>query len=174
MTLQGTLDKIHNTVIITPGPGAIADPSGVNTQSDKALSLNVTIPLFSGGLVMAQTNQATYNFQVAEQQLEQVFRNTANITRQSYLNVISGIPKISADKLAIKSAVSSMTGLEESYRVGTETLVNVLTQQQNVLQAQTQYAADRYAYILNLLALKEAAGTLSFEDLRVINAWLGK
>jgi outer membrane protein len=62
--------------------------------------------------------------------------------------------------------------LEASYRVGTETLVDVLNQQQKVFQAQTQYATDRYAFVNNILALKQAAGTLSFDDLCAINAWL--
>ena len=62
--------------------------------------------------------------------------------------------------------------MEESYKVGTQTLVDVLNQQQNLYKAQTQYATDRYAFVNNILALKQAAGTLSFDDLCAINAWL--
>ncbi|MBV9576869.1 MAG: TolC family protein, partial [Gammaproteobacteria bacterium] len=67
---------------------------------------------------------------------------------------------------------SSLEGIKASYGVGTETLVDVLNQQQKLFQAQTQYASDRYAFVNNILALKQAAGTLSFDDLRAINAWL--
>ena len=126
----------------------------------------------SGGGNIAQTKQAVYNYQNAQQQLDQTTRNTLNSTRQSYLGIVAGISQISADKEAIKSSISSLQGMEESYKVGTETLVDVLNQQQKVFQAQTQYAKDRYAFVNNVLALKQAAGTLSFDDLRAINAWL--
>ncbi len=79
---------------------------------------------------------------------------------------------MAADKKAIQSSISSLEGMQAGYRVGTEILVNVLNQQQRVVQAQIQYASDRYNYVNNLLALKQAAGTLSPEDLAAVNAWL--
>lgn len=146
--------------------------NGPGTETDKSFGFNINLPLFAGGGVVAQTNQAVYNYQMAQQQLEQTVRNTINTTRQSYLNVVAGISLVKADKQAIKSATSSWEGLEASYKVGTETLVDVLNQQQRIFQAQTTYATDRYAFINNLFSLKQAAGTLSFDDLRSLNAWL--
>jgi outer membrane protein len=145
---------------------------GPGTTSDRQIALNVTVPIFSGGAVIAQTNQAIYNYQVTQQQLEQTVRTTMSTTRQSYNSIVAGISQITADKDAIKSTISSLEGLEASYRVGTETLVDVLNQQQNVFEAQTKYATDRYAFVNNILALKQAAGTLSIDDLCAINAWL--
>jgi outer membrane protein len=151
---------------------SLVDTTGPGTQNSQGVMLNINVPLFSGGGVIAETNQASYNYQIAQQQLEQTLRNTLNITRQSYLGILSGISQIKADKQAIKSNISSLQGMEESYRVGTETLVDVLNQQEKLFQAQTAYATDRYTYVNNLLALKQAAGTLSFDDLRAINEWL--
>lgn len=147
-------------------------PPGASQAHNRTLQLNLAIPVFSGGGVVAQTRQAQYNFQVSAQQLEQTVRNTVNTTRQSYLGVMAGISKVHADQLAVKSTLSSYQGLEAQYRVGTATLVDVVNQQQRVLQASQQYAADRYTYVKNLLALKQAAGTLSPCDLQAINAWL--
>lgn len=151
---------------------SFTERNGPGTISDRSVTLNFNMPIFEGGGVIAQTNQAKYNYQVAQQQLEQTVRSTLNNARQSYLSVVAGISQIKADKETIKSTTSSFEGLETSYQVGTETLVNVLDQQQKVFQAQTQYATDRYAFVNNILALKQAAGTLSFTDLRAINAWL--
>lgn len=170
VSLQGTLDRqyfnnlnSYNTIVTRNGP---------STQTDRQVMVNINVPLFAGGGVVAQTNQAAYNYQVAQQQLEQTVRGTVNTTRQSYLNIISGISKIKADKQAIKSNVSSLEGMQASYKVGTETLVDVLNQQEKLFQAQTQYATDRYAFVNNVIALKQSAGTLSFDDMRAINAWL--
>lgn len=145
---------------------------GASHTTNATVSLNLGVPIFQGGLVTAQTNQAKYNYQLTTQQLEQQVRTTINNTRQSYLGIILGIKQIQADKEAIKSTTSSYGGLHEGYRVGTQTLVDVLNQQQKVFLAQTQYATDRYAYVYNLLKLKQAAGTLSVDDLQAINAWL--
>jgi outer membrane protein len=146
-------------------------PGKSHTQ-DAQVTLNLGIPIFQGGQVVAQTNQAKYNYQVTQQQLEQVVRAAISQTRQSYLGIILGIKQIQADRQAVKSLQSSYDGLHEGYKVGTQTLVNVLNQQQQIFQAQTQYATDRYAYIYNLLLLKQAAGTLSSADLQAIDAWL--
>lgn len=170
VNVQGTLDREYTNNI--NGYNAFNVRSGPGTATNKEVALNINLPLFSGGGVVAQTNQATYNYQLAEQQLEQTLRDTINATRQSYLSIVAGISQVNADKQAIKSNISSLEGMQASYRVGTETLVDVLNQQQKLLQSQTQYATDRYAFVNNILILKESAGTLSFDDLRAINAWL--
>jgi len=155
------------------GPNGFSSfASGIAKIRTASAQLSLNIPLVQGGEVIAQTHQAQYNYQVALEQLEYQLRSTLTLTRQSYLGVMSGISKIAADRDAIKSAISSLHGMEAGYRVGTEILVNVLNQQQNVFQAQEQYASDRYAYVNNLLALKQAAGTLSQDDLMAINSWL--
>ena len=146
--------------------------AGTSKNRSATVALNLNLPIFQGGLVVSQTNQARYNYQLALQQLEFTVRSTVNTARQSYLNVNSGILKIQADKQAIKSAVSSLEGLREGYLVGTQTLVDVLNQQRQVYLSQLEYARDRYAYVNNLLALKNAAGTLSVDDLQAINTWL--
>jgi outer membrane protein len=152
-------------VINPPGPANIVTPQ---------IALNLNVPVIQGGQVLAQTRQAKDNYQLVCQQLEQQIRGTVNITRQSYLNVISGIQKIQADQKAIQSSKSSLEGMEAGYRVGTEILVNVLNQQQQVFINQRIYAHDRYAYIYNIIALKQAAGTLSPGDLAGLNTWLSK
>ena len=45
--------------------------------------------------------------------------------------------------------------------------------QKNLFQKQTLLSADQYSYILAILQLKYQAGTLSVNDLKEINTWLG-
>jgi outer membrane protein len=56
--------------------------------------------------------------------------------------------------------------------VGTRTTVDVLTSQNNLSQAETNYASSRYDYILNVLQLKQAAGSLSVADMEQVDGWL--
>lgn len=147
-------------------------PSGAGRTETTTGLLTLTMPLLAGGGVMAETRQAKEEYAVAMHQLEAQRRTVLTQTRQSYLNVIAGISRIRADREAVHSTRSSLQGMQAGLRVGTEVLFNVLNQQQNVYEAQSRYSADRFAWINNLLALKEAAGTLSVKDLVAINRWL--
>lgn len=173
VTLTGTMDRQY-AQNINGYMQALNQRVGPSTQTDRAIGVDVTLPLLAGGGVVAATDQAEYNYTLTQQQLEQTQRGVVNTARQSYMNIIQGISQVKADRQTIRSTIKSLEGLEESYEVGTETLVDVLNQQQKVFQAQVQYAQDRYAFVNSVLALKQAAGTLSFDDLRAINKWLLK
>ena len=70
---------------------------------------------------------------------------------------------------------SSRTALEATqagFDVGTRTIVDVLNSQFSLYAAITNYYQSRYDYILNALALKQAAGTLQVQDLEEIDQWL--
>jgi len=170
VNVQGNISRQYTENI--NGYRTFSDRNGPGTITDRSITLNLNVPIFSGGGVIAQTKQATYSYRVAQEKLEFTIRNTINTTRQTYNSLISGISQVQADEQAIKSNVSSLKGMEAGYQAGTQTLVDVLNQQQNLYKAQTQYATDRYAFVNNILALKRAAGTLSFDDLRAINVWL--
>src|SRR3990167_5459278 len=98
INVQGTLNRLYSNNI--NGYNSISLPEGPGTQTDREIALNINVPLFSGGGVTAQTNQAIYQFRGVQQQLEQTMRDTINLTHQSYLNILAGISKIMADKQA--------------------------------------------------------------------------
>ncbi|OGT38158.1 MAG: hypothetical protein A3F11_01200 [Gammaproteobacteria bacterium RIFCSPHIGHO2_12_FULL_37_14] len=171
-TLEATYFRNYTNTINRYQNSALGE--GPGQQKERVIGLKIAVPIFEGGSVTAETRRAFYNFQTSQQKLEQSMRDTINSTRQSYHGVLLGIRQIKADAQSVRSAQSSLASIEASYKAGTSTLLDVLNQRKKVLEAQTQYAADRYNYINNLLNLKKAAGTLSFDDLHVVNAWLGK
>jgi len=56
--------------------------------------------------------------------------------------------------------------------VGTRTAVEVLQQRQSLVQAQTNYAQAKYAYLMDIITLRLAAGTLDEQTLKDIDQWL--
>ena len=146
--------------------------SASQTISGPAYGVNLTLPIYSGGSINAETEQAQYQYQAAVDLLEFTHRQTLANTRTAYLSVVAEISQIQADQQAIKSAAAALASNEAGYKVGTQTIADVLTAQSNLYKAQTQYATDRYAYVTNTIALKEAAGTLNANDVEQINAWL--
>lgn len=149
---------------------SVTDSNQRTTTAQAGLTL--TMPIFQGGQVYATVNQNVDQYRLAAAQLEYNYRDILNQTRQSYLGAISGISKVQADYQAIISNQSSLQGTEEGYKVGTQTMLDVLQAEKNLYQAQENYSNDRYDYILSLINLKAAAGTLSVNDVNRINQWL--
>ena len=141
---------------------------------ETSASLNVSVPIFSGGRVTSQAKQAiaTYNKQAS--QFAKTNRDVTKATRRSYLGLMSGISSIKANRQAVKSHKSSLKGMREGYKVGTRTIVDVLEAEKGLYDKQRDTAAARYNYLSNLINLKKAAGTLNLTDLSAINDMLDK
>lgn len=148
------------------------DNNGPGTISDRFVGFNIDVPIFAGGGVVAKTNQAGHVYDQQYQVLEENIRTTVNNTRQSFMNIIAGISQLKADTHVINAAVQSLQGTIDRYNAGVQTLLDVLNREEALYDAQITYATDRYEYVNNVLLLKQAAGTLRFEDIHAINSWL--
>ena len=140
------------------------------THSDIGIRLNV--PLYSGGTVVSQTRQANHTHAAALERLERSRRATYRRARESFLGVVT---QISAVQALGQSVISSATALESTragFDVGTRTTVDVVTAERGLSQARRDLSRARYEYILNLLRLKQAAGTLAPTDIAITNSWL--
>ena len=136
------------------------------------LTLQLSAPLYQGGLITARTREAAFRYNQALEALEQQRRSVVRQTRDAYLGVNANISRVQALK---QSVVSNSTALESTtagLEVGTRTQVDVLDAQRELFRAQRDHARARYDYILETLRLKQAAGTLSPADLEQINTWL--
>ncbi|MBY0544874.1 MAG: TolC family outer membrane protein, partial [Gammaproteobacteria bacterium] len=156
------------------GTNAGIGPSGTVNATENVIGVQVSFPVFQGGLVTSQTKQANYQYQNALAQMDQTYRQVVDDTTTAYNDVVSGINQVRADKQSILSNASSLRSTIEGYKVGTQTMLDVLQAQQNLYQAEQQFSTDEYTYINATIALKESAGTLSLNDLRIINDWLSK
>jgi outer membrane protein len=149
------------------------DNAARGTESDNtSVSLQLNVPIFSGGLTTAQTREARALYNQATDVLEQQRRATIRETRSAYLGVATGISQVKARKQALSSAQTALEATQAGFEVGTRTAVDVLNAQQVRFQAQSEYYKSRYDYILATLQLKQAAGNLGEADLAKINEWL--
>ncbi len=150
-------------------PGRLRIPFGI---SDSEIGIEVTVPLFSGGLVQSQVHQAQYQWIAAKDHVQTVSRQTEYQARDAYNGVVSEVAQVEALKQGVKSAEVALTATEAGYQVGTRTEVDVLQERQNLVQAETNYAEARYAYLLDIIQLQLAAGTLDRRTIEQINRWL--
>ena len=145
---------------------------GRNTNHDKAIGLEFTLPIYSGGAVSSRTREAGHRLNEMMQVEEQQRRLVTRQTRESYNGVLSGISRVKALQQAVASNQKALEATEAGFNVGTRTTVDVLNARRNLFSAHRDYARSRYDYILNTLRLKQAAGIVSVVDLEQINLWL--
>ncbi|MDP9199506.1 MAG: TolC family outer membrane protein [Pseudomonadota bacterium] len=141
-------------------------------SDDTVVSLQVTVPIFSGGATRSRVRQAQFLNIAARERLERTARETERETRDAYLGVNSELARVQSLRQAVESAMTALQATEAGYEVGTRTSVDVLEARRRLFEAQTNYARSRYDYLLNVLRLQLAAGTLDREGLEEINALL--
>ena len=149
----------------------VRNPTGTDLESD-SISLQMTLPIFSGGQTSARTQQAVYLHRASRERLERTFRETEQQTRDAYLGVISDISRVAALKQALESSRTALKASEAGYEVGTRTAVDVLDAKRKTYVAEALYLRSRYDYLINGLRLKQAAGTLAVDDLAQVDTLL--
>jgi outer membrane protein len=136
------------------------------------LGLTLRVPIFSGGATQSQVRQAIAQHDVAADELEQQKRALVRNTRNSYQTLVAGISEVEARRLALVSARSAYSASQVGLEVGTRTVIDVLINQQNLFNAQREFALARYNFLQSRLLLEQAAGTLDISDVEDINRLL--
>jgi outer membrane protein len=149
--------------------GGFSGPSDVDTST---ISLELSVPIYQGGLVLSQTREARERYRETLDDLEQRQRAVQRQAREAFLGLLSGISRVKALNQAVASNEASVAATEAGFQVGTRTSVDVLVAQRALFRANSDYAGSRYDFVLNLVRLKQAAGSLAENDLITINAWL--
>ena len=145
---------------------------GSSKVHQESVSIRFNLPIFEGGGVSSRVRQASHRLDEAMQNEEAQRRAVVRQGREAYNGVMSGISRVKALKQALVSGQKALESTEAGYEVGTRTTVDVLNVRRDLFRAKRDYANARYEYILSSLRLKQAAGTLSQNDLAQINTWL--
>ncbi len=140
--------------------------------SNTLVMLQLSVPISRGGGTMARAGEARYRLDQSLETLEQTTRNIHRQVKDAYLSVLASISQVKALEQALVSTQSALTASEAGLEVGTRTTVDVLTTRRELFRAQRDHARARYDYILSLLRLKEAAGTLAIADFEELVQWL--
>lgn len=143
--------------------------SGDTESKDSSIGIELNFPIFEGGRTYYQTKESRFLYQASLQAHEQIKREVTRDTRQAYHNVVAGVSQVKALARALESAQVSAEAVEVGFDVGTRTTIDVLLSLRAVYQAQRDLSRARYDHLIDTLQLKYAAGTLSSEDIILID-----
>lgn len=165
-------DQDYNGDQVGRNAGGVSRAPADSTQTTDSIGIQVTVPIYSGGATSSRVRQQVYLHRAARERLERANRETERSARDAYLGVLSEISRVRALKQALESSRTALQATEAGFEVGTRTTVDVLDARRRLFEAQTNYSRSRYDYILNVLQLQLATGTLDRADLEEINASL--
>lgn len=149
----------NSTAYVSPG----------NSRNYTA-GLEIQIPVFQGGAIDSRTREAAANLERSRQELLNARAQARLDARQAHLGVQSGAAMYSSLKQALVSGETQIKSTTRGFEVGTRTRVDVLNAEQQLFATRKDLASARYQTLLAGLQLKAAAGALSEEDLRGLDA----
>ena len=134
----------------------------------------MSVPLFSGYATTNRVKETKALESKAQADLEAARRSVAQATRSAYLGVMAGLSQVKAYESAEASTQSSVDANRLGYSVGVNISIDVLNAQSQLFQTKRDLAKARYDLLMTHLKLRQAAGTLTPQDLEPINGLLAR
>ena len=168
------------TLDVNASYNATRSPSGsaqstLNSRNNTAtIGLAFNLPLFAGFATQNRIRETLSLKDKAQSDLEGARRTVALATRTAYFGVQSGQGQVKALEAAELSSQSALDANKLGYQVGVRINIDVLNSQSQLFQTKRDLALARYNVLLGGLRLRQANGTLTPDDLLIINSLLAK
>ncbi len=147
---------------------------GGSEVEEMKIGVQLSVPLFEGGIVSSRVRQSRHQLSAARQDLSRQERSITRRTRSAYLGVNSAISRVKALQQSVVSNKLALEAKQEGFLSGLYASLNVLDAERDLSLVSLDHAQARYDYILNSLKLKQAVGTLNVKDLEELDRWFGR
>jgi outer membrane protein len=127
------------------------------------VSLNLSIPIFSGFKISNAVQAAEVTELNSELTLSDLERTIKQNIQQTYLNLQAAEKSLEVNKTNIESALENQKIQEEKYSLGSSTLLDVLTAVSNYTIAKSNFINAQFSYIQLSQQLKFYLGELEYK-----------
>lgn len=135
------------------------------TASENSVGVQLTLPLYQGGLIGARVRQAqAIESQALEQSID-VERQVIANARAAYAVFQAAGEAIRANEQAVSANTLALEGVRAENSAGTRTVLEVLNAEQELLNAQVQLVSARRDQYVAGFALLNAMGQAEARDL---------
>jgi outer membrane protein len=166
-----TLDAIASYSYSRASDGSYG--AGAETTA-KIIGAQLAIPIYQGGSVSSKAREAVALEMKARSDLEAAVRQARSQATSTFVSVKNGLAQVNAMRQAVASSQKSLESTRKGFEVGVRTSVDVLNAQQQLYAARRDHAQARYNYVLSVLRLRAATGTLDGKDAEWVNTLLAK
>ena len=166
--LYGGTRNFGGTSTNVLGTGSTASNHVLNPSANLTLS----VPIFAGLTTQYRVRETKALEDKAVSDFDNAKRTVAQTTRTAYLGLIAGLSQVKAYEAAEASTQSALDANKLGYSVGVNINIDVLNSQSQLYQTKRDLAKARYDVLVGNLKLRQAAGTLTPQDLQEINQLL--
>jgi outer membrane protein len=135
------------------------------TQTSNTFGVQMTLPLYQGGLAGARVRQAQAAQNVAVEQGIDTERQVIANTRAAFASYQAAAAAIVANRQAVSANELALEGVRAENRVGTRTVLDVLNAEQELLNSQVDLVSAQHDQYVAGFALLNAMGMAEARDL---------
>jgi outer membrane protein len=143
---------------VTANGDYLAQQDPVTNNVDATMTLQISMPIFDGGLILAQIHQNHELVRQSALNVEQLARTADQDTRTAYVNFNASVAQVVVLREAARYAAKNLEAQVEDYRRGVVSNLDVLTALQDFQTARAQLHNANMQARLNLINLHVAAG----------------
>lgn len=151
--------------------GSLYTDVGSEINSRRA-GVELQLPLFQGGATASRVREALANLERTRSEREDTLRQVEALVREAFLSLEHGRALTESLNEAIFAAEQLADSARLGMQAGLRTRSDVLDAEQRLFGARREYTKARYDYLLNLLRLQAAAGSLDEQAVAAVNRFL--
>jgi outer membrane protein len=155
VTLQGMVGRVKETDVQAPH------------QRDNVAeaTVQVSIPLYQGGLISAETRQAKEAAERARLQGDQAQRQARQLAITAWELLAAAAERVHEQRASVAANEIALRGITRQQEVGARTLLEVLNAQQELFAANVNLVSAQHDEVLSELRELAAVGRLTAEHL---------
>ncbi|CAN7419149.1 TolC family outer membrane protein [Rhizobium sp. LjRoot30] len=140
-------------------------PSALNPDYNTgSVTAQITVPIYQGGAEYGQIRQAKEQLGQRRILVDSARADVRQSVVAAYAQMEAAKAAIAANKKQLAAAQLALNGVIEERNVGTSTTLDVLTSQQNVLNARESLVASQYNSVVASYSVIAATGRLTIRD----------
>jgi outer membrane protein len=148
-----TISALAAVGIVPAGESAVPDRYG-------AAGVNISIPIFNGGLFKARESEADFRAKAAAQNVNDQANRVARDVRVAYLNAQTAFERIGLTDQLLANARMAADLAQTRYDLGLSSIVELSQAQLNATAAEIAAAGARYDYQAQTSVLRFQTGSL--------------
>ena len=146
--------------------------NATNSSSNRMIGVQVSIPLYTGGMRGARGQEALRGIEKAQAQADRARQQIAQQARTAWLGLTVGAGRVKALAQALSSTRSRLDSTRLGHQVGDRTTLELLNAENDAASAELALLQARIDLLMNRLRLAAAAGRLDEAWLREVNSTL--
>src|SRR5499427_3315893 len=157
VSLVGTLSRASDPSVTQKG----------DLLNQAQITAQLTMPLYEGGAIYSQTRQAEQTVGQRRSQVDDARRAAVQTANQFWATLQAARASIASFAAAVRAAQIALAGVQQQALVGTSTTLDVLIQNQQLLNTQSQLVTAEHDTALAEFNLAAALGRLIAPELKL-------